>query len=315
VLAAALVLIVNGGGLLVPASAVGGLLLGLLCDRTFPERRFWAAMGVLLAVTMVGVALRVEAPHHAELHATTLAHFWALFSRCLAWPFVQGMDVAFFVMQAPLAWLLLHRFRQRKPLTTAELIAVMIAIYTVLSAAAMAYSRGRALYGVPPLSRYQDTLILGAAAQSFAIFRIAAEQGRRTRLLAAGWILILGVGLVALTRDNLARRLPIKQIQDEGNLIMVRSYAMTGDASIFISIPGFESPHPSKPENVALIMADPVLKPYLPMELTQPQGTPFNHPFLIRHSRMLTLIFGGLFVLSLLWPFARNSRSNPLPKT
>lgn len=289
-LSAALALLANAAGWLVPVSAAGGMLVGQLHAPSIQRKRLVVGLGLLGLLTFAGIMISANAAHHAPLHAKSLSQFWTVLSRCLAWPYVQAGGIAFLAMQAPLPVLVALRWRGGAALTSSERAAVMIALHAGLSAAAVAYSRGAGLIDAVPLSRYQDALILGSAAQLFAVLGIARLHGRSGRLAAIGWITLLLAGLIAITTDNLTRHLPFKQAQDEASLIMVRSYAATGDPKVFSSMPGMQSPNPTHPAFVAVVMANPTIKPYLPAELSQPQGTPLNPPWLIRHARLLALI-------------------------
>lgn len=299
-LSASLALLSNGGGWFAPLSVLGGMLI--VHFRQFPVQRrvrFIISLGVLVFLTAAGMLLSAKAPQHALFYARDLSQFWAVCSRSLAWPYVYTGGVAFLVMQSPVLFLVVSRWREKSPFTTAERAAVMVALYAGLSAAAVAYSRGGVLLNSVPLSRYHDAFILGTAAQLFALLVIARSNGRPGRLAAIGWCALLMAGLISLTTENLVRHLPLIHAQDQASLIKVRAYAVTGDVRVLTPTPGKSGPHPSSPQTVADIMSNPTIKPHLPVELTQPQDTPLNPPWLIRHARSLTLISALLFAGSL----------------
>lgn len=282
----------NASGLLAALVALG---LTWPRERT---RRAWCAWFAIALVLALGFALRVAAPHHDSLHARSIGQFLAVFTRCLSWPHV---DSAWWwiAMQAPLATLCVLRWRARAPLSSAERFAVALAAFAMLQAAAVAYSRGAGLFESRPLSRYQDPLLLGVAAQLFAAVQLAAECGRRVRLALLGWSALALGGLVQLTATNLSLHLPFKRAQDHASLAQVRAYLNTGDASVFSRESPFAGPHPD-PAEVIRVLDDPVLRPVLPAAFRDDEAP----PWLIRRAPTLTLAA----LLMLVTAFAVSSR-------
>src|ERR1700712_2252958 len=97
------------------------------------------------------------------MHARSFVQFGNVFFRCLAWPWVNSSWL-WIVMQAPSFWFLATLVRRRDSPSVVDRLALGLIVLTGLDAAAVAYSRGAGLPDFRPLSRYQDPLLLGVAA-------------------------------------------------------------------------------------------------------------------------------------------------------
>lgn len=277
-------------------STAAGMFVALAAAAILPfaahgRPRRAAALLALGALVAAGFMLRVDAPHHAVLHARTLDEFWATFSRCLAWPCVNHGGMLL-ILQAPLAWLALRRWRAHTPLDTAERCAFALGLLALLHAAAIAYGRAAGLPEHRPLSRYQDPLLLGATAQLFALIRLAPP-----RSLLLVWSGILGVGLMALMTTNLTLHLPYKRAQDRAALTALRHYLTTGDAAAFTASATEKILHPPDAPTVQRTLDDPKLRALLPADLRTNTSQP--PPWIIRHAAVLTALAALLFTSAL----------------
>jgi hypothetical protein len=256
-------------------------------------RARWVASGALLAAIVLGLLLRVDVPHHAGLRASSVAQFLSVFTRALSWPHVDS-PFAWLVLQAPLAALCAWRWKTGQSFAAAERTALALGVFACLHAAAIAHSRGAGLIEARALSRYQDPLILGAAAQLFAAVRLATLAGPRARLLALGWGGATALGLIALTSTNLTFHLPFKLQQDRTSLAMVRRYVMTRNPAELVPGPGYTGPHPN-PQAVQRVLDDAVLRPFLPRSFSTPPATADEPPHpLLAHARSIAI---GAFLL------------------
>jgi hypothetical protein len=296
--AAGLALFTTGGGLLA-AAAILAASLGARWRAT-PTVRPWWADALVAAVLLAGIALRPTAAGHDPLHAKSLAQFLAVWTRCLAWPWVDSGFLGL-VMPLPLVGLVTVRWRQRVALDGPERCALALGLFAVLHAAAVAYSRGAGLLDARPLSRYQDPLLLGVAAQLFAALRLGAGAGRVRRIALLLWGGLALAGLIGLTETNLTLNLPYKRSQDGASLAMIRAYVATGDAAVFTRDARFAGPHPD-PHVVQRVLDDPALRAILPPTLLaapdDPAGPP---PRVIQHGPALTAVSGALLLILVAW--------------
>ncbi len=303
--AAVLALGANGSGLLAPAAVLAATALpAARTERPPGTRRAWFTVAMLVAA---GLALHSTVPGHAALQARSVGQFFAVFTQALAWPWVdQGAWCL--VMQLPLAWLVCRRARGAG-LDNFERAALGLGIFALLQAAAIAYSRGGGLTDARPLSRYQDPLLLGAAAQLFAALRLWSASSRPARLAVLAWGGATLAGLLGLTVTNLTLHLPYKRVQDQAGLQMVRTYLATGDATVFHTDPRLTGPHPDA-DAVRRVLDDPALRAVLPADLRAPadSGAPVP-PGIIRIAPVITVLGAGLLAL-LVWFSLRPEKSS-----
>lgn len=296
VLASLAALGTHGGGVMVAASAIAAVATDIPARRL--SRQDWISLGLLLAILALGVLLRVDAPHHRQYHARSLDEFINLFVKCLAWPHRDGAVIAI-VLQAPVCVLVIRRWIRRQPLNPIEKTMVALMTLSILSAAALAYSRGHALPG-GPLPRHQDVMIPGLIAQIAAALSIAARHNRPGRIAFFGWIACLSMGGIARAEINFTQNLPYKRVQDQASLEMVRLYNRTHQPEMLKPRGPWRSPHPSHYPSVAKVLDNASLRPRLPVELNAPPGTPVIKPSFFRQGRWLTLISGALLALWML---------------
>ena len=291
-------LISNAGGLLAVIVAIG------LSWPRAPTFRAWSACAAVAAILAIGVALRVNAPHHASLHARSVEQFFQVFSRGLSWPHVNSAW-AWLGMQLPLIWLCIRRWRSPsgRTLDVQTSCACALVAFGALQAAAVAYTRGAGLPEFRPLSRYQDPLLLGVVAQLYAAVRMAVEAGRPGRLLLLGWSSLVLMGLITLTTTQLSLNLPYKRTQDRESLAQIRMYLKTADASVLTGGSAVAGPDSNATE-ITRVLTDPILRPILPQE--------FYHdvprPWLISHARPLAGIACSIFLAALVLSFYTRDR-------
>ena len=286
-IATLLALFANAGGTLMAGAA---LAVGLVTLRAAPSRRATlVALAALAALIAIGFALKVEVPQHAGLRARSVGEWLAVFSRCLAWPHVNTGWLAV-IVQAPLVVLLLWQWLRGTALDGPTRLALALALLSVLHAAAIAHSRGAGLPDHRPLSRYQDPLLLGAAAQAFAACALARLGSPPLRWLAFGWFAVVAAGLITLTETNLTLNLPYKRAQDAASHRLILEYRATGRADVFSRDADFRGPHPES-ATVMRVLDDPRLRRTLPPALLLPADDPQQRPpAVVRHAPVLAAV-------------------------
>ena len=294
-LAALLALFANASGWLASITLFaldGGTML-----RT-PNRQAWRGFWPLTLLVLAGYLVQVRAPQHQSLHARDFEQFVTVFFRCLAWPHVTHGLLAV-LMQLPLAWWLVDLWRSGKTAEPADRWILALGLFAGLHAASVAYTRGAGLPEDRPLSRYQDPLLLGLAAQACAGIVLAQRHGLLARLALLAWLAALAFGLVALTEFNLTLNLPYKRAHDAASLANIRDYVRTGDATVLNRKFGFAEP-PEDPAVMRRVLDDPRVRRTLPAALYATDLINVNRPpFVVRYSPWLTTIAGVALALAI----------------
>ena len=291
ILCALLALGTNGGGLLTVGASLFVLLLATSPTGPSLIRAHLPGLG-LGGVLVAGWLLQPAAPQHAYLHAKTVADFGAVLFRCLSWPWVDT-SWAWLLMQFPGGWLAFTLLKDRRRPDAPERFLIGLVLWTGLNAVAIAWSRGAGLPEHRPLSRYQDPLLLGAAANLIILIQMIPRyrSARIISLLGAGCLL---AGLLTLTTHVLSVNLPYKRQLDGIGLSQIRAYLATHDAQVFASAPGHMPLHPNQ-RIVQQVLDDPALAPILPAEFKDLQARP---PHVVRWAPWLgalSLLALGLF--------------------
>jgi hypothetical protein len=288
VLSALLALGTNGGGLLTVGASLFVLLLAIAPTVPSLTRNLRPGLG-LGGLLITGWLLQPAAPQHDYLHAKTVAEFGAVLLRCLSWPWVDA-PWAWWLMHLPCGWLAFSLLKARRRPDATERFLIGLVLWAGLNAVAIAWSRGGGLPEHRPLSRYQDPLVLGAAANGMLLLRLIPQYqlARSVTLLWAGCLL---AGLLTLTTHVLSVNLPYKRQLDGIGLAQIRSYLVTRDSRVFASAPGLMPLHPD-PRMVQQVLDDPLLSPVLPVEFREADARP---PLLIRWAAWLSA--ASLFTL------------------
>lgn len=279
--AATLALFTQGSGVFVSAISLLFTSLLFFADSSRrPRRRLMVAAAVLASILALGVLLRVAQPAHDPLFAKTPAQFLAVFLRCLGWPWVDS-PWAWIVLQAPLVALACRHLRRRSVPSATDRLALALGLLVLLHAAAVAYTRAAGLADCRPLSRYQDPLLLGMAAQLHALFRLAPLEPRITRPACLLWTGTLLTGLLALTQTNLALNIPYKRQQNHISLSAIRTYLATRDPAALVIEPSAFAPYPDR-ERLRGLLDDPRVMALLPppffITTAAPSDTPASVP-------------------------------------
>lgn len=293
--AAFLALFSTGGGLLASLTVLAagifslGLGVGTGSWRELPKK----ALPVLAIVPLVllGGLLRVEVPAHVGLQAHSPGIFFAAFFRCLSWPWID-QPWAGLLLQAPLLLFAGQLVRARRQPAPFDLFLIGLGALGVIHAAAIAWSRGAGLPDSIPSSRYLDVQLYAMVANVVLLLRWSVPS-RNARLAALAWTGFALAGLLALTTENLSQNLLLRGAQGRAGLEQIRRYLTTHDpAALHPEVKAFEL-HPN-PEVVRQVLDDPVLRPVLPRDFTDPAAGP---PWPIRFApglMLLSLVGTGL---------------------
>jgi hypothetical protein len=287
VLAAIAAFLVNGVFFFFPITTIPAMAAaGPRPDSS--ERKLFNPSGFGLVATgmliVAGFLLQAKAPQHDSLHAGNAAQFFSVFFRCLSWPWVDSAWL-WVVLQAPLLWFAAALASRRVAATRTNRFAIGLGLLAVLHAAAVAYSRGAGLVDARPLSRYQDPLILGVAANLIILLEFAPIRSVG-RICAFIWSGTLLAGLLTLTTANLLLHLPFKRAQSETGLTQTRSYLAHRDPAVLIpKIPAL-AVHPN-PAVMQEVLDDPELRAVLPREFFDSSARP---PWLIEYSPWLVML-------------------------
>ncbi|HLP07365.1 MAG TPA: hypothetical protein VK178_04305 [Opitutaceae bacterium] len=291
--AAALAIGAQASGVFAALAAALVHLLDLAPSQLRDRRRI-SALFALSGLVALGLCAGTTVPAHSYLRAETIAQFIAVFTRCLAYPFIQS-PVACLLLQAPGLWLVWTTCREPDRRTSVDRCALALVFLGALNGAAIAFDRGAGLVDHLPISRYQDGLMLGALGNSVALFSLGMRHPRGP-LAAMIWVGLMLSGLGFLGAGSLTFNLPFKELQNETAATMITIYHRTRDPRVFETEPPFLRPHPN-PRSVIAVLEDPVLAPILPVEL---HGATASKPWLIEYAPWLSLGAATLLAGSLL---------------
>jgi hypothetical protein len=306
--AAFLALFTNAGGVLASVSILTVSIFQL--PSAEQKRRQVLSVTMIASIVVAGCLLRVRAPHHDPLQVHAVGQFVNVTLHSLAWPNVNHAACAL-LMQLPLLSLGVLVFRRRIPLNGVTWCAFGLGLFALLHALAVAYSRGAGLTDDRPLSRYQDPLLLGVAAQAFASLFIASRHGLVGRLFATAWAAALALGCVTLTETNLSENLPYKRAHDTAVLMNIREFIATRDPALLERRFAFPTAL-EDPETLLRVLEDPMLNGLLPRSLLTPSNKAFEPaPVLVRIASPMVLLTGCGISALLLWMIRRPTAKLP----
>jgi hypothetical protein len=253
-------------------------------------RSTWRGLGVnvvaLTIIAAVGYGALPPSGTLATLKAGTFFHFRVAFTRSLAFPFINYPRAVVF-MWLPLAILGIAVLRRKLRTTAIEQVSIALAVWVVVQAAAMAYSRGAG--GPAPASRYLDLLAFGMVA-NMMVFLTALAPGAsaRQRAMIAGalvlWLGVTGIGIVRVTQDILESGARVRAQWTQEHIKNVRQFVMTDDFDDFLKKRGPQDVPYHSATMLATWLEHPYIRQILPAVVRQPLslGTPLapSQPFL-----------------------------------
>ncbi len=203
-LAAGLAIFTMGSGFLASAVVVGLVIVRSLKQRRCarPDR---LTAAVALAVVGLGLAMNVSVDKHHQFQAKTAGIFLGAWGGNLAWPFADWPWLGPLTC-LPLALLVFEYFRGQVKNTRAAELVLLLAGWSLLQDAALAYSRA----SLSGSSRYFDTLSILPLANLAALFTLADSGGLRQwpgalrRSMAVVWVGFLLIGFWQVSETTLA---------------------------------------------------------------------------------------------------------------
>lgn len=249
-------------GMLAAMAAGGALVLQGLLSRRW-SRRDSVALGLLILLTLTGLALSTHVVGHDVLRAASPAEFARSLLSCLAWPERGNYSWALLFALPPFALLASCVWRRKLELLDAALLGMHLCFW--LQMAALSYARGHA---EPPGSpRYTDIIAVGLLLNALSLGRSWAGVLDKLRpLVLIGWSLAVVLRLLALNEPNEAYLRGGFTMEREAEKKIFRDYARTGDPEVILRERKGYLPHPS-PETILRILEHPAMKSALPPSL------------------------------------------------
>ncbi len=270
-------LLAMGPGALVPV-ALFGMALVRFSERRRIDRGGAAQLAAALALLVVALWLRVEAPGGADWQPAGAGEFLLAAGRTLAWPHV-GAPIAALALNLPLLGLVLARVLGRRRASPGEDFVILAGGWSVAVALATAWMRGggaELAVGVP--SRYVDFLIPLPLANAWCALVLAREAAgawrTRARWLAGAWAAFIMIGWVGLSTEVM-RRLILPRARDrEAPVRLTRAFQEADSVAVFAGQPRLLVPHPHPEGTVRAVFQDVRMKGKLPPSLqpTEPMG-------------------------------------------
>jgi hypothetical protein len=270
-LAAVLGLVTLASGLLAPVAVGALIILRMLKARRF-DKSSVTPLNMCLALFSIGVALNVTKPENNSFQAHSFLEFTNALVRNLSWPFYHAPEMPVLIA-LPLVFLLVAYLRPNFPAPRAAEFVLVLALWSVLQAVAIAY--GRANYGGSdvPAPRYADMFQMFVIAAVFAIVLLAQSWERypiRGGLLTLAFTGLMLYGMcrisVIVVEDLLAQTRMWNLVAEE----RVQRFMATGNEADLLERPTVR-PDPTLALNV---LRDPALQTVLPSVCLPPSANP-----------------------------------------
>jgi hypothetical protein len=221
-------------------------LVGLkLLRQPLSWKQRWPTLAVCFVLVALGLALRVEVPHHRVLMAHSVTEFLDYLGKYLAWPWIVLAPFAIFNL-FPLLLLAWFYLRDRQSRMPAEELVLAVGLWTVLQAAATAYARGAQMY---PQWRYMDCTCFVMVVNCLSIALLMSRHLGRRRPMRALWLagfILWGVactaGLVLLNMRAWSFDIPERQLYFRAQLQNTRAYMATDDIRVLDHKPNPQLP-------------------------------------------------------------------------
>ncbi|HXB57983.1 MAG TPA: hypothetical protein VNU95_00350 [Candidatus Acidoferrales bacterium] len=270
-LAAVVGLFTIASGLLAPVAVGGLIVLRMLKARRF-DKSSMTPLNMCFALFSIGVALNVTKQEDKSFQAHSFLEFSNALVRNLSWPFYHAPEMPVLIA-LPLIFLLVTYLRPNFPAPRAAEFILVLALWAVLQAVAIAY--GRANYGGSdvPAPRYADMFQMLVIAAVFATVLLAQSWERypiRGSLLALTFtgLMLYGMCRISLivVDDLLAQTRMWNLVAEE----RVQRFMATGHEADLLERPTVR-PDPGLAMSV---LRDPALQNILPAVCLPPSRDP-----------------------------------------
>jgi len=251
-------------GLFVPA-AVASLLLFACLTEPHRWKEFIPAFIFLISLCALAYAWVPHLAHHEAFMAKSFLDFFKKFGRSAAWPVNNWLfSPIFWLPVMILAW---RQISSRKVSGFFEQFLMALGIWTLLQAAAFAYSRGWMAV------RYKDIMAMGSVANFAALLLLLRPLYNGVRRRAA--IVLGAVALVACVVSLAAFHWKLPPELLEMHILMgieeenTARYVLTGDTSSLVDKPFLHIPYPNAQRLIA-VLEDPLVRQILPAGIRAP---------------------------------------------
>ncbi len=262
-------------GLLASATVFGLVVLDLLKERRI-QRWQLAVLATCALIILAGLLLKPACPETIPFKARSAGDFLTAFGSNLAWPKINPSHrlpwhVA--VNLFPLVWLAGTYLRAPGKNLPAEKMILGLGAWSVLQAAAAAYSRGAG--GAVPASRYMDSssLIMIADWLSFVCLLTCHLRPSWFRklalLLAVVWAVDCLAGLQKLSLATWTNSILERSFEQQLWLKSARAFLATDDPRVLERKRVVERLYP-RPEKLALVLRNPEVRAILPACVREP---------------------------------------------
>jgi hypothetical protein len=231
------------GGLLAAAAVCGLVLLRVL--RQSPAwKRQWTTMAVGLVVVGLGLAFKIDVPHHRVMMAHSVTEFLVSLGKYLAWPWIVLPPFAVFNM-IPLVLLMWFYVRDRQTRMPAEEMVLTVGLWAVLQAVAAAYGRGGKDY---PQWRYMDCTCFVMIANALSLILLWSRCSKRMplrlylRAVTVLWVVACALGLALLISRAWRIDIPEREFYHRAQLQNTRAYMATEDIRVLDNKPNSQLP-------------------------------------------------------------------------
>lgn len=253
------------GSLCAPTSGVTACaaICALVALKVFRQpvswKRHWLTLALCFVWMGLGLALRVEVPHHRVLMAHSVTEFLISLGDYLAWPWIVVPPFAVFNLFPVLllGWFYLRERQARMP---AEELILALGLWVVFQAAASAYARGAQLY---PQWRYMDATCFVMVTNCLSIAVLMRRHLGDTRRKKVAWLAVFilwgiacATGLALLSLRAWGFDIPERQFYSRCQLQNTRAYMATEDIRVFdgkpkVQIPSYEGdPDAPQPQHI-----------------------------------------------------------------
>jgi hypothetical protein len=265
-----------GSGFLV-VGAVSGLAILEILKLPRAWRMHFPTFAISFLISIAGLLLKVEVPHHKALQAHSPMEFLIALANNLAWPWIVVPPYAAINM-FPLILLAWMYLTSREEHLCAEKVTLGIGGWVLLQCMAAAYARGAG--GGLPFWRYMDTSSFIMITGVFSMVLLLTRYRRRLwlganrfwlwRAGAAGWAVVCAAGLWLLCSRALSLDIPEREFFERMQLKTTREFLATDDIKVIADRPRTYRLRPDSAQIEADLLRNPIIQKILPACVRKP---------------------------------------------